>query len=78
MALKENSLENYYFLMIKNLDIKSKLNLISKISQSIIEEEKKKNNLLNCFGAFKSEESADELIDEIYKARKFKLDDISL
>lgn len=78
MSIKDSNLENGYFLLIKNLDTKSKLNLISKISQSILIEEKKKENFLNCFGAFKSEESADELIENIYKARKFKLDDISL
>jgi hypothetical protein len=78
MATKDNNLLNGYFLLIKNLDTKSKLNLISKISQSILEEEKKKENLLNCFGAFKSEESADEIIEKIYKARKFSAEDISL
>jgi hypothetical protein len=78
MATKDNNLVNGYFLLIKNLDIKSKLNLISKISQSMIEEEKRKEKFLNCFGAFKSEESADELINEIYKARKFKSEDITL
>jgi hypothetical protein len=78
MATKDNNLVNGYLFLIKNLDIKSKLNLISKISQSIIEEEKKKEDFLNCFGAFKSEESADDLIENIYKTRKFKSEDITL
>ena len=67
-----NSLADYYFDFLKNLDAESKLDLISKLSQSL----KKKNDtpetsLQSLFGAYPSEETADEIIAELRASRVF-------
>ena len=63
---------DYYFGFLKNLNSNSKLDLISKLSQSL------KNNgdvsdtsLQSLFGAYKSEETADKMIAEIRNSRVF-------
>jgi hypothetical protein len=63
---------NQYFEMLKNLSKPSKEILITKLINSI-ESEKKDNthSIKNLFGAFKSDKSADELIDDIRKSRTF-------
>lgn len=77
MELTNESIDNY-FLLIKDLDNKSKLRLISKISDSILENVSNDDIILNCFGKFDSEESADEIIENIYKSRTFEDREISL
>lgn len=64
------NLADYYFSFLKNLNAESKLDLISKLSQSL------KNNvnvsetsLQALFGAYKSEETADEIIAELRASR---------
>jgi hypothetical protein len=66
------SLADYYFDFLKNLNANSKLDLISKLSQSL------KNNdivaetsLQSLFGAYKSEETADKIIAELRASRVF-------
>lgn len=68
------SLADYYFGYLKNLNSDSKLDLISKLSQSL----KKKENeisgeisLQSLFGAYQSEETADEIINELRASRVF-------
>ncbi len=67
-----NSLADYYFDFLKNLNPESKLDLISKLSLSL-----KANNetpgisLQSLFGAYKSEETADEIIAELRASRVF-------
>ena len=67
------NLADYYFGFLKNLNPNSKLDLISKLSQSL----KNKNeitdiSLQSLFGAYKSDETADEIIAEIRNSRVFK------
>lgn len=59
-----------YFKILKNLSADNKLKLIDKLSKSIKKPQKEKNGSLKAlYGAFISEKSADELIQEIRSAR---------
>jgi hypothetical protein len=66
------NLADYYFSFLKNLNADSKLDLISKLSQSL-----KNHNtvsetpLQSLFGAYKSEETSDEIIAELRASRVF-------
>lgn len=71
MELTNEGIDNY-FLLIKNLDNKTKLKLIYKISNSILENISNDDKVISCFGKFDSEESADEIIENIYKSRTFE------
>ena len=76
MALSQHgpvSLADYYFGFLKNLDSRSKLDLISKLSQSVKEAEPiAKTSLQSLFGAYQSDESADEIVEKIRSSRVFK------
>ena len=66
------SLADYYFVFLKNLNHDSKLDLISKLSQSLkVSESKDDTTLESLFGAFKSDESAEEIIAELRASRTF-------
>ncbi|MBK7884273.1 MAG: hypothetical protein IPJ81_11110 [Chitinophagaceae bacterium] len=66
------SLADYYFGFLKNLNSDSKLDLISKLSQSLKESQTiSENSLQSLFGAYKSDETADEIISEIRASRVF-------
>lgn len=57
------NLADYYFEFLKNLNSESKLDLISKLSQSLKEKETSPEiTLESLFGAYKSEETAEEII----------------
>ncbi len=59
-----------YFQILKNLSADNKHKLIDKLSKSIKTSEKEKSgSLKSSYGAFISEQSADELIQEIRSAR---------
>lgn len=59
-----------YFGLLKNLSPDSKLELIARLSKSMKTTKKAKNDSLkSLYGAFLSEHSAEELIDELKKAR---------
>ena len=61
-----------YFGLLKNLSANSKLELIAKLSNSMKTTKRIKNDSLkSLYGAFVSKQSADELIDDIRKARTF-------
>ena len=63
---KHASLADYYFGLLENLNADSKLDLISKLSQSLKKDELAVNTPLKAlFGAYKSEESAEEIIASI-------------
>jgi hypothetical protein len=67
---KNTSLAEYYFGFLKNLNTNSKLDLISKLSQSVKEDEKKAEiSLQSLFGAYQSDETAEEIILEIRASR---------
>lgn len=61
-------LADCYFESLKNLNPDTKLDLISKLSQSLKEESSKTSSettLQSLFGAYQSEESADEIIADL-------------
>jgi hypothetical protein len=66
-----------YFYLIQNLTDEDKLELIARISNSILHkkqqggEQTKEEILKETYGCFISLKSADELIDEIYSSRHF-------
>ena len=63
-------LADYYFEFLKNLNPNSKLDLIAKLSQSLKnKDENKDNSLQSLFGAYQLEETAEEMIAGIRKAR---------
>ncbi len=64
------SLADYYFGFLKNLNSNSKLDLISKLSQSLKQNDKAEEiSLQSLFGAYKSDETAEEMIAEIRASR---------
>ena len=66
------SLADYYFGFLKNLNSDSKLDLISKLSQSLKESQPvPATSLESLFGAYKSDETAEEIIAEIRASRVF-------
>lgn len=75
MALSQRgpfSLADYYFGVLENLDSRSKLDLISKLSQSVKEAESVSEiSLQSLFGAYHSEESAEDIIAGICNSRIF-------
>ena len=67
------NLINTYFGLLKNLSPDSKLELIAKLSNSMKTNSQAKNDSWqSLYGAFISKQSADELINDIKKARTFK------
>lgn len=61
-----------YLQMLDNLSPSNKLDLISKLSASVNSDIKnKKSTFKKAFGAFQSEKTADEIIDEIRSSRTF-------
>jgi len=78
MILTNPIIENYFGL-IQNLNHRAKLELISRISNSMLDKkETKQEQLLSCYGAFISEQSVDEMIKSIHDARYFKDKNIEL
>jgi hypothetical protein len=69
--MKKISLADYYFELLSNLNADSKLDLISKLSQSLKKEDKENKTLVSLFGAYKSDESAEEIIAQIRGSRSF-------
>jgi hypothetical protein len=61
-----------YFSFLKNLNADSKPDLISKLSQSLKNDDAvSETSLQSLFGAYKSEETADEIIAELRASRVF-------
>ena len=71
MAANKLDIADNFFGMIKNLSADVKLELISRISESLktTKKEKADDSWKLLYGAFKSEKSADEIIEEIRKSR---------
>jgi hypothetical protein len=64
------SLAEYYFGFLENLNADSKLDLISKLSQSLKKDGTiPEASLQSLFGAYKSDETAEEIIAEIRSSR---------
>lgn len=66
---KNTSDADYYFSVLKNLNANSKQCLISKLSQSLRIENCDKTSLESLSGAYKSEQTTDEIIAEIRSLR---------
>jgi predicted metal-binding transcription factor (methanogenesis marker protein 9) len=73
--MKANSstlLIDNFFNLISSLSRENKIKLIAKLSNSIVDNSPKDENAVDqFFGAFKSEKSAEEIINEIRESRKF-------
>ena len=63
------SYAEYYFGVLKNLNAESKLDLISQLSQSLKSVKAERISLESLFGAYKSEETAEEIIAGIRSSR---------
>ena len=75
---KYDTLADYYFAFLKNLNADSKLDLISKLSQSLKETETSAQmSLDSLFGVYKSDDTADEIIADI-KASRIPSDHIEM
>lgn len=75
MAMKSNTsamlIDNFYGLL-SSLSRENKIKLIAKLSNSIVDEVSENENVVDkFFGAFKSEKSAEEIINEIHESRTF-------
>jgi hypothetical protein len=61
-----------YFILLKNLDTQQKLRLISELSNSLLEDEGKKEKLFySLYGKLDIKQSADELIEQLRNERYF-------
>jgi hypothetical protein len=68
-----------YFVLLKGLEIKEKLQLIAKLTESLLEEDtKKEERFFNLAGKWETEESAEELVEKIQAARYFNREDVEL
>jgi hypothetical protein len=61
-----------YFGLLSSLSRENKIKLIAKLSNSIVDEVPEKENVVDrFFGAFKSDKSAEEIINGIRESRTF-------
>jgi len=67
------NLVDSYYTLLKNLSPNNKLELIARLSKSMTTSKKAKKevSLSSLYGSWVSEQSADELVDELKKARNF-------
>lgn len=72
-----NTHTNDYFMLLKNLDTHAKLVLISKLSESMMNNSNEKV-FYDCYGKLDTKESADDLIQNIQNSRQFYRDNITL
>lgn len=68
-STQDTSNADYYFDVLKNLNADSKLDLISRLSLSLKTGKTDNTSLESLFGAYKSEETADEIIKSIRLSR---------
>lgn len=69
VSTQDTRCADYYFGVLKNLDANSKLDLIAKLSQSLKTDETHATSLESLFGAYQSEETADEIIAKLRASR---------
>lgn len=67
-----NNLIEGYLKLLHSLSPNNKLELISKLTLSLKKEISKKENFYKAFGAWESKSSAEQIISDIKKTRKFK------
>jgi hypothetical protein len=82
-----NEVLDKFYLLLDQLDTKTKVSIISKISESILKETETIDNkkltekeevFYSCFGSWDTEESADELISMIHSSRCFREREVDL
>ncbi|MDZ4681925.1 MAG: hypothetical protein SH848_17130 [Saprospiraceae bacterium] len=72
-ALNVNSiLVNNYLALLQNMSQDHKLELLAKLAQSLKTEKEEGMSMKELFGAFQSEQTADQLIEEIRQSRVSK------
>ena len=70
MESSDNKILNTYFGLLSGLSDKLKLDLIKMLNQSVKTEVSGKSRMKASFGAWKSEESAEEIISQIESSRQ--------
>ena len=68
-SAQDTSYADYYFGVLKNLNANSKLDLISQLSQSLKVDKTDTTIIRSLFGAYQSEETADEIIAALRSSR---------
>lgn len=70
MADQQINIDNY-FLLLKGLDSRTKLKLISKLTDSLIDEDAKEEEeeFYKLYGSWEGPETSEEIIADIYKSR---------
>ncbi|MFA7446061.1 MAG: hypothetical protein WCY89_08955 [Flavobacteriaceae bacterium] len=72
MSTAELNIIDGYIGLLENLSPSSKLDLISKLTNSLKSDfKKKKPSFKKAYGAFESDKSAEEIIEEIRNSRNF-------
>ncbi len=71
-SVKKIKTADYFFGLLSNLNSDSKLELISRLSDSLKSKPSvKEESLRDLFGSFKSKKTADQLISNLRKSRAF-------
>ena len=68
-STQHTSYADYYFGVLKNLNAESKLDLISQLSLSLKADKTDNMSLESLFGAYETEETADEIIAGLRSSR---------
>jgi len=72
MSAVEVNIINGYIELLENLSPNTKLELISKLTNSIKSDlKKKKNSFKKAYGAFESDKTAEEIIEDLRNSRNF-------
>lgn len=78
MTLTERHIIETYSKLFEGLNPLTKIELIKKLTKSLKKEMKsKENDFYKSFGAFESDKSAEEMINEIRESRKFRTKDLN-
>jgi len=73
MTIAEKNIINSYFSLLEGLSTTTKAELIEKLTKSMKVKEKQKDKLFFAsFGAFESDKSAEEIIQDIKSSRTFR------
>lgn len=72
MSATEVNIIDGYIELLENLSPNTKLELISKLTNSIKSDlKKKKNSFKKAYGAFESDKTAEEIIEDLRNSRNF-------
>jgi uncharacterized protein YjfI (DUF2170 family) len=73
MGYTERHIVETYSALLEGLSSNTKIELIESLSKSLKSEESlKESNFYKSFGAFSSEKTAEEIVDEIKSSRNFR------